>query len=138
MSRIYSNNDPIEIPFPTDKFQKYLSLLKINEKDLNLINIELIFALSFLDFKTGKNSLDEFSEISNHLLSLLDIVTKTTNDFGKALESAAELNFYIRNIEDSNDNSVANFMTTIENYFQKLRPGLLDQAKKNKVLKQST
>ena len=128
MSKIYSNNDPIEINFPEDKFQKYLSLLKIEEKDLNSVSIELIFALSFRDFKLGKNSLDELSEISGYLLSLIDSNLRISR-FGTALEFASELNFYIRNVEDSKDSSIANFMTAVEDYFKKIRPNLLDQIK---------
>ena len=129
MSRIFSSNDTIEIPFPDDKFNKYLSILKIENNDLNLVNIELIFAISFKDFKVGINSLDEFSEISNHLLSRVDRA-KTPPDFVTALDLAAELNFYIRNVRDAKDTSVPDFMTTIENYFKIIRPTLLDQVKK--------
>lgn len=128
MSRILSNNDTIEILFPDDKFNKYLSILKIENQDLNLVTTELIFALSFKDFKVGINSLDEFSEISNHLLSRVDRA-KTPPDFVTALESASELNFYIRNIKDSSETFISNFMTTVENYFKVVRPTLLDQIK---------
>jgi len=129
MSRILSNNDTIKINFPDDKFQKYLSLLKIEDKKLNLVNIELIFALSFWDFKIGANSLDDFSEIAGYLHSRLD-KNYFISDFGIALESASELNFYIRNIEEPNDNSLPEFMMKVENYFKIDRPGLLEKVKK--------
>lgn len=129
MSRILSNNDTIEIPFPDDKFNKYLSILKIENQDLNLVTTELIFALSFKDFKVGVNSLDEFSEISGYLLSLIDRL-KTSPDFVTALDLASELNFYIRSVRDAKDTSVPDFMTTVENYFKIIRPTLLDQIQK--------
>lgn len=128
MSRIFSDNDMIEISFPEDKFNKYLHLLKIENKDLDLINSEMIFALSFKDFKIGTNSLDEFSEISNFLLSQIDRV-KTAPDFINALESAAELNFYVRNVNNTEDTSISDFMATIEGYFKITRSTLLKQVK---------
>lgn len=135
MSIIYpfSPGTPIEIKFPKDKFDKYLSMLKIKTKDSFLVNAELIFAMSFKDFKTGANSLDEFSEISNYIFGQID-KDKAPLDFVDALISAYELNFYIRNVRDLKDSSVPDFMTRVENYFKIIRPTLLDKLKEYKYI----
>lgn len=129
MSTIYSNNPTIDIPFPGDIFNSYLKKLNLNsENELDDVKTELIFAMAFKDFKIGKISLDNFSEISGCLFHKLKRGMMQSSHFGSVLLNASELNFYIRNFDsDTSIKNFTDFMTDVENYFKKDRPELLDK-----------
>ncbi|KKR11191.1 MAG: hypothetical protein A2694_02725 [Candidatus Blackburnbacteria bacterium RIFCSPHIGHO2_01_FULL_40_17] len=92
----------IRIIFPTKKFKKYLEKSGVSStKELSLDLIHNVFVETIGDFRKGELSLDELSGISNHLWSDgISDKDKFNSDLAKTLYSAAELSFYVRNVQD--------------------------------------
>lgn len=123
MATIYGENDVVvKIPFPEKKFQAYLKKLKVNKpEDLTPKQKQSVFITAIRDFKIGKLSLDEFSDMSGH-------IWQYTKDKGSELMQqlyhAGELNYYVRHIEDKNDTFVR-FMKEVMDYYEKYKNRVL-------------
>lgn len=82
---------------------------------------------SFREFLKGNFSLDDFSEIANHVKTIFPIDSKSTeqNDYVLVVYEAADVSLYIRKHEKSNDIFVG-LMETIWTYFGKYKHLLND------------
>lgn len=129
MPTIYSDDPTIDILFPEEKLNLYFKRLNLNsENELDDVKIELIFAMSFKDFKIGKLSLDDFSSIGGFLFNELSSGTMRSSRFGSVLSDTSELNYYIRsNISETSIKELGYLLISIEKYFKEDRPELLDQ-----------
>ena len=120
MSIIYGENDEIiEITFPDKKLQYYLNKLQVKDASMLAFSQKRkIFITSIKDFKLGKLSLDETSEIAGFLWNSLDIKEKNT-DLADELYHFAELNYYVRHVTEENEGNFVWFMSKAMKYYEK-------------------
>ena len=123
MTKIYSDDETIEIEFPVEKAKKYLKKLNLSSSDqLTIPQKRKVFIWAIKDFKVGILALDELSEIATDLLGELPITNP--GDFADALYSASELNFYVRRIKNEKDVGFVTFMSDVMDYYDKNNWGI--------------
>ncbi|MBU0577086.1 hypothetical protein KJ742_01995 [Patescibacteria group bacterium] len=121
------NKNSISTDFLTKYFKEYLVKIgKDNNSAINYVDINKILIFAYDDFCSGKNSLDDLSDICNYLHTLLKV--SDYSDLEKALHYGSELSFYIRDIKTKTDNQVSNHMIVIKEYVEKIR-GYTEKAK---------
>jgi len=97
----------IIIPFPFDKFSKYLEDIGVSSfMDLNNSQIEAIFVAVINDYKKGRLSIDDLACIGSNFLSLGLKKSRSFFDsrLGEALHAAEETGFYVRQISANGSN----------------------------------
>ncbi len=122
MPKFYSAKNVIDVPFPDDVFELYLTKFNLkSESELNDINIFEIIKACYKDFKNGSLSLDDFSSIGGYLF---DKLTNNTKDrrLGSVLLDIGELNFYIRESDPKREFlEVNNFLSGIDTFFEQYK-----------------
>lgn len=131
MSNVFDfKGEKIHIKFPSTKFKKYLSKVNaLSIDDLSFEQTRKLFLLTIDDFRLGKLSLDDMSEIAQKLWKLtLKDDSESMKELREVLNNATELNFYVRRISEleSNGKWFINFMTDLMKFYDKNRK-ILDQ-----------
>jgi len=124
MSNVFDYKDEkIHIKFPTAKFGKYLAMVHAQSVDeLSFGQTRKLFLLVVDDFKSGKLSLDDMSEIAQTLWKqLLRDGSDGAKELKDVLNNATELNFYVRRIPElePDGKTFVFFMTSVVAYFEK-------------------
>ena len=125
MPSIHTDNKElplIEIPFPEEKYNTYLAKLPVTPSgEPTTQQKKHIFISAVDDFKKGTLSLDELSSIADNLWSSLNATEKATEDLADAMYAAAELNFYLRSIDEDTESghSFVGLMNTIMQFYNK-------------------
>src|SRR4051794_35139521 len=121
MSALYNQNDTIEISFPEEKFEAYLKEMGLESG--GLLTVELIkkmFLVIISDFKNGRLSVDELSQIAGDLWGKLPEPSRSETDLGNALYKASELSFYTRKAYDEVcAGTLEDFSRSVHNYYEK-------------------
>ncbi len=104
MPKTYTNSETIVIPFPEEKFYYQLKRVGVsNEDKLTFFKLAQLMVNSIGDFREGKMSLDELSEILNTLRwnengffhKQDEELQDRFFEIGNVLESGAELSYYL-------------------------------------------
>lgn len=115
----------LSLEFPGKKIKTLLEDLglpsNVDFREANFENKRLVFLAAFREFLKGKLSVEELSEISNHLKQLFDQEsrTKEQEEYEQMIYEAADLGYYVRVIKDPEKSMFAAFLKGCNNYFEK-------------------
>jgi hypothetical protein len=120
MSTLYNQNDTIEISFPEEKFETYLKDIGLDSGALLTVDlVKKIFIIIISDFKNGKLSVDELSQMAGDLWGKLPEPHRFETDLGNALYKASELSFYTRRAYDEVcAGTLEDFSRSVHNYYE--------------------
>lgn len=115
----------LSLEFPGKKIKTLLEDLglpsNVDFREANFENKRLVFLAAFREFLKGKLSVEELSEISNHLKQLFDQEsrTKEQEEYEQMIYEAADLGYYVRVIKDPEKSMFAAFLKGCADYFEK-------------------